>query len=120
MDSVRQQKIAKLIQQNFTDILLREGSTYSQFGLITVTRVTVTPDLLVARIYLSVFNSKNPGAVVMAFKEHRGDLRKKLGDKMRFQLRRIPSLEFFLDETLDEVFRLEEIFKQIKKDSENK
>ncbi len=118
MESVRQQKIAKLVQHTISDILLREGSTYAPGGMITVTQVRMTPDLLVARIYLSIFKSDTPQNVMKLFKEHRGELRKKLGDKLRFQLRRIPEMEFFLDETLDEVFRLEEIFRQIKKDSD--
>lgn len=117
MESVRQQKIAKLIQHTISDIILREGSSYAPGGMISVTQVKMTPDLLVARIYLSIFKSDKPEKVMILFKEHRGELRKKLGDKLRFQLRRIPELEFFLDDTLDEVFRLEEIFRQIKKDS---
>lgn len=115
MDSRRQLKIASLLQQEFSDILLREGRSIYGNALVTITKVSVTSDLSIARFQISVFNVEPKEAVIEALIEHQFELRRKLGDKMRFHLRKIPELQFFLDETLDHVFKLEELFKEINK-----
>ena len=113
MDSRRQQKVASVIKEEFTDILLRSGRDIYGKAFVTVTNVKVTPDLSTARFYLSIYNS-DKNEVLQKFEERKNDLKRMLGEKMRHTLRHIPEVEFFLDETLDDVFRMDEIFKKIK------
>ena len=117
MDSRRQLKISSQLQQEFSNILLREGRTLFGQAMVTITRVQVTSDLSIARFHLSIFNAEDKESVLETLKSHTPDLRRKLGEQMRFHLRKIPELQFFLDETLDHVFRMEEIFKELKKES---
>ena len=113
MDSRRQLKIASLIKEAFTEILSREGKAIYGKAFVTVTNVTVTSDLTLTRFYLSVFNEPNPDHVIYAFREHKAEVKRFLGEKLRHHLRRIPEIEFFRDETLDNAYRIEEVFKKI-------
>jgi ribosome-binding factor A len=114
MDSRRQLKIASLIKEEFTGILSRQGKSIYGKAFVTVTNVTVTSDLTLARFYLSIFNAENPDEVIHSFREHKAEIKRQLGDKLRHHLRRIPEIEFFRDETLDNAYRIEEVFKKIK------
>jgi ribosome-binding factor A len=113
MDSRRQQKVASLIKEEFSEILLREGRSIYGKAFVTVTGVKVTPDLAIARFSLSVFNG-NKEEVIKNFQNKKSELKKALGNKLRFNLRIVPDLEFYLDESLDDVFKMEELFKKIK------
>ena len=115
MDSRRQQKVASLIKEEFTDILLREGRSIYGKAFVTVTSVKVTPDLAIARFAFSVFNG-DKDEVLKSFQGKKSELKRALGAKLRFNLRIVPDLEFYIDDTLDEVFRMEELFKKIKED----
>ena len=84
--------------------------------MISISAVRITPDLLEARVYLSMFQIKDTAAMLMKIKERNWEIRKELGLRVGKQLRRIPELLFFLDDTLDYVFRMEELFKKIKDD----
>jgi ribosome-binding factor A len=118
MDSRRQQKVASLIKEEFTDILLKSGRSIYGKAFVTVTNVKVTPDLATARFHLSVMNGDKE-EVLQQFQEKKGELKRMLGERLRFNLRRVPDLEFYIDDTLDDVFRMEEIFKKIKTDDDN-
>ena len=118
MDSRRQLKIASLIKEAFTEILSREGRTYAGKAFVTVTNVTVTSDLTLTRFYLSIFNAEHPDEVVDRFREHKAEIKRHLGEKLRHHLRRIPEIEFFRDETLDNAYRIEEVFKKINNEKE--
>ena len=113
MDSRRQQKVASLIKEEFTDILLRTGRSIYGKAFVTVTNVKVTPDLATVRFHLSVFKGDKE-AVIKQFQDKKQEIKRMLGDKLRFNLRRVPEIEFYLDESLDDVFRMEELFKKIK------
>ena len=82
-------------------------------GMVSIAAVKVTPDLLEARIYLSFYRIEHKDLALKIFVDKTPELRKALGNRLRHQLRRIPQLQFFIDDTLDEVFKLEEIFKAI-------
>lgn len=102
MDSVRQQKVARQIHKELGELLQREGKGYwGQKVLVTVTRVTITPDLQIARVHLSIFGVTDKQEIVDRAKEHGHDIRFQLGKAMRHQLRVIPQLEFFEDDSLD-------------------
>ncbi len=113
MDSRRQQKVASLIKEEFSNILIREGRNIYGKAFVTVTNVKVTPDLSSARFSLSVFNG-DKHEVLAAFNDKKSELKRKLGERIRFNLRIVPDLEFYLDESLDDVFHMEELLRKIK------
>ena len=113
MDSRRQQKVASLVKEEFSDILLRSGRDIYGKAFVTVTAVKMTPDLSVARFYLSVFTGDKE-EVLQQFQNRKPEVKRLLAEKLRKHLRHIPDIEFFIDDTLDHVFKMEEIFKKIK------
>ena len=78
----------------------------------------VTPDLLQARVYLSIFQVKDPEKLLHTIKDRAWDIRKQLGQRVRNQLRNVPELVFYNDDTLDYVFKMEELFKKINEERE--
>ena len=118
MDSRRQLKIASVIQEAFTDILTREGRAIYGKAFVTLTKVWASSDLGLVRFYLSIYNAENPDAVLESFNEKKFELKRKLNEKLRNQLRIMPEIEFFRDETLDYAFHIEDVFKRIKEEDE--
>lgn len=112
-ESKRQKQVAGVIQEEMNDIFLRMGMNMVDGGMISISNVKVTPDLLEARIYLSLFQVKDPDALIRRIEERKGEIKKELGLRVKQQLRRMPELRFFKDDTLDHVFKMEEIFKKI-------
>ncbi|HTM92416.1 MAG TPA: 30S ribosome-binding factor RbfA [Flavisolibacter sp.] len=115
----RQKQIGGLIQEEINFIFQRLGLNMINGGMVSISAVKITPDLLEARIYLSVFNAADNKSALKKIEERAWEIKKELAARVKHQLRRIPELKFFLDDTLDHVFKMEELFKQIKKD-ENK
>jgi ribosome-binding factor A len=112
----RQKQIAGLIQEEINIIFQRLGLNMINGGMVSISSVKVTPDLLEVRIYLSVFNSADTQNALAKIQERAWEIKKELAARVKNQLRRIPELKFFLDDTLDNVFKMEELFKQIKSD----
>ena len=110
----RQKQIGGLIQEEINFIFQRLGLNMINGGMVSISSVKITPDLLEARIYLSVFNAADNKAVLKKIAERAWEIKKELAARVKHQLRRIPELKFFLDDTLDHVFKMEELFKQIK------
>ena len=119
MDSRRQLKMGSVIQEVFAEILSRDGKSIYGKAFVTLTNVKVTSDLSIARFYLSIYNAADAEEVVQKFNEHKHELKRKLAEKLRHQLRVMPEIEFFRDETLDYAFHIDEVFKKIKEDDEN-
>jgi ribosome-binding factor A len=88
-------------------------------AMVSISSVKITPDLLETRVYLSIYNAADNKAVLKKIEERAWEIKKELNARIKHQLRRMPELKFFLDDTLDQVFKMEELFRQIKKD-ENK
>lgn len=112
-ESKRQKQVAKQILEEMSNIFQREGINVIDGGMVSISKVMVTPDLLEARIYLSLFQIKNPEKLIQDIKDRSWDFRKTLGQRLRNQLRRVPEVYFFNDDTLDYVFKMEELFKKI-------
>lgn len=119
-ESKRQKQVGKLVQQEMSDIFQREGMSIVDGGMISIAKVSVTPDLMEARIYLSLFQVKDSAALLKEIKERTGEWRNLLGQRVKNQLRRVPELQFFIDDTLDYVFRMEEVFKKIQDERDAK
>src|SRR3981081_2495103 len=100
----RQKQVAGVINQELNDIFLRMGLNMSDGGMISISSVKITPDLFEARIYLSFFQVKDNEAMLKKIQERSKDIRKELGIRVRHQLRSIPELTFYIDDTLDYVF----------------
>src|SRR5687768_837799 len=109
----RQKQIAGLLQEEITSIFQRLGMNMMDGGMISVTSVKVTPDLLECRIYLSLYQVKDVNATMKKIEERAWEIKKELASRVKHQLRRIPEIKFFHDDTLDHVFKMEELFKDI-------
>ncbi len=116
MESKRQQKFAGVIQKDLAELFQREGGGFLPDTLVTITKVRVTPDLGIARIFLSFFNNANASLALSTVKAHASEIRYKLGARIKDQVRVVPHLEFFLDDTNDYVERMEKIFEKISKE----
>ena len=114
MDTTRQLKYSKLIQKEIGTIFQREGQSFYGKAFVTVTGVRVSPDLGIARIYLSVFGVKNSQETIDQIEKHNKEIRKRLGNEIRNQARIIPELKFFLDDSLDYVEKIEKLLNDSK------
>jgi ribosome-binding factor A len=112
----RQKQVAGVIQEEMNDIFQRMGLTMLHGGMISISNVKVTPDLLEVRIYLSLYQVKDVTKAMDVFENRKGEIKRELTARVKRQLRRMPELRFFHDDTLDHVFRIEELFKQINED----
>jgi len=99
-------------------VLMEEGSYIFEKALVTVTKVNVSPDLQNAKVYLSVFNTDNKQEVMMNIEENNHRLRLSLANKVARQVRRIPELQFYLDESLDEIFRMDQVFAKLRAENQ--
>ena len=113
MASKRQLQVAETIKRNFSFVLQQEGRLIYDDALVTVTNVTVTPDLSMAKIYLSVYNTDNKQAVLLKLEDQHYRLNQVFHQRVRRQIRRTPAFSLFLDETLDEMERIDQIFKNL-------
>jgi ribosome-binding factor A len=112
-ESKRQKQIAGLLNEELNDIFRRVGLNMIDGGMVSIASVKVTPDLLEARIYVSMFKVKDSTAALKKIEDKAWEVKKELAARVKTQLRRIPELKFFLDETLEHVFKMEELFKQL-------
>jgi ribosome-binding factor A len=94
----------------------RQKQVAIEGGMISISSVKITPDLFEARVYLSFFQVKDAEAVLEKFKERYSEIRGELGKRMRHQLRSIPQLTFYMDDTLDYVFKIEKLLDDLKKE----
>ena len=109
METTRQQKINSLLQKDLADILLREVIVPNT--MISVTRVNVTPDMSVARVNLSIFATKDKTEALKQIQIKKAEIRRLLGERIKNQLRIVPDLQFFLDDSLDRIERIDELLK---------
>ncbi|MBN9484779.1 MAG: ribosome-binding factor A [Bacteroidetes bacterium 43-93] len=117
-ESKRQKQVGQLVMEELSDIFQREGFNIVDGGMVSISKVMVTPDLLQARVYLSIFQVKDPEKLLHTIKDRAWDIRKQLGQRVRNQLRNVPELVFYNDDTLDYVFKMEELFKKINEERE--
>lgn len=112
MESQRQRKIAGIIQKDIVDILQRAATDGGMHGtLISVTKVNVTVDLSIAKVYISIFPSDKSQELLEGIKSNQPLLRHELAQRTKNQLRRVPELNFFLDDSLDYIDEIEKSLK---------
>jgi ribosome-binding factor A len=109
----RQKQVAGVLQEELNTIFQRMGLTMINDGMLSIAKVKVTPDLLEARIYLSFFKVQDTENALKKIETHSWEIKRELVNQVKHQLRRIPEIKYFLDDTLDHVFKMEELFKKI-------
>ncbi len=111
MESKRQERIQKLLQRDIGEIFQREMGHVTQHAMVTVTKIYVTPDLSLARVYLSLFAVDDKAVLMKKIAKHTKEIRGKLGTRIRHQLRVVPDLQFFEDDSLDYIDRIDDLLK---------
>ncbi len=110
-ESKRQQKYAKLILKDLGEIFHKSGSKYYGNAFVTVTEVKMTPDLKMAKVYISAMMVTDKTKLIQDLNDNKGELRGVLGSKIGKQVRAVPDLSFFIDNTLDQAAKMDELFK---------
>lgn len=115
-ESKRQKQIAALLNEEMNNIFQKLGLSMVEGGMVSISGVKVTPDLLEARFYLSFFQVKDSDTALKKIEDRHHEIKKELAAAVRHQLRNIPILKFYTDDTLDHVFKMEELFKKIEEE----
>ncbi len=111
MESQRQSKVARLVQKELADIFQKQGNTLFGGGMISVTVVRMTPDLSIARVYLSLFPSEKAPELFELVEAQTKTIRHELGRRVKNQLRQVPELQFFIDDSIDYANRIDDLLK---------
>jgi ribosome-binding factor A len=109
--TTRQLKISKQIQKDMAEILLPQVKSIAPGKMLTVTEVTITPDLGLARIYISIFPSEKGFEYVELLNNSKSQYRNELGKRLRHQLKKIPEIQFVLDDSLDYIENIDNLLK---------
>lgn len=119
MAKIRQKQVAELIKRSFSTMLQQEGNyIYGTQPFVTVTEVQMTPDFSIAKIYLSIFNTENKQEVILTMEDQHHRLKQALAARVGKQLRRMPEIQFYIDDTLDEMERVDNLFKRLEADDQ--
>lgn len=111
MESIRQQKVARLLQKEIGDIFTKKEVSLTANLMISVTQVRVSPDLGIAKTYLSLFPTNDKQEVIKAIKAQASEIRYILGKKVGQQLRHVPELHFYLDDSFDYAEKIDQLLK---------
>ncbi len=111
-ESTRQQKVARQIQKDISNLFLKECAELVRGVIVSVTAVRVSPDLEYARIYLSIFPFDRHDEIMAKIQAESWKIRKLLGAKMRNQLRLVPEITFFLDDSLEYIENIDNLLKK--------
>ena len=112
--TVRQQKFSRLIQKELSDIFQRDQRGFLGNAFITIVDVRVSPDLGVVRVYISMVLVKDKKALLEKLDNHKKEIRKALGERIRNQARIVPELVFFIDEVEENAERMDQLLKNLK------
>ena len=110
--STRQLKVARELQRDLAEIIRSKGMAVFGGAMVTVSEVRISPDLSIAKVYVSIFPSERGESVMKILEENNKALRGELGRKVASQLRIVPELDFYLDTTLDYAAHIDELLKK--------
>ena len=113
MSTKRQNQVAQLVKSNMSAVLMNQGYEIYGEALVTVTNVIVSPDLGQAKIYFSVYNADDKEVILNNLRKFTKPLSKELAHRMRNHIRRIPAFFYYLDDTLDEMYKLNNLFDEM-------
>lgn len=117
LEGKRQKQVASVLEKELNDIFQRLGLSMMDGGMISIASVKITPDLFDARVYL-VFKVKDPVETLKTIQDRAWEIKRELTARVKHQLRSMPQLSFFIDDTLDYVDKMEQLFKDIKTQDE--
>jgi ribosome-binding factor A len=120
LESKRQKQVAGLLNEELSNIFQKMGLNVTDGGMVSISKVTVTPDLFEVRVYLSFFQVADKEALLQKIKDRAWEIKKELTARVRHQLRSMPQLTFYIDDTLDYVYKMEEVFKKINEEDNNR
>ena len=109
----RQKQVGALLLQELNGIFQRLGLGMIEGGLISLTGVKITPDLLEARVYLSFFQVKDPAVAMKKIEDRSWEIKRELASRVKNQLRRIPILHYYPDDTMEHASKMDEIFRKL-------
>ena len=116
METKRQLQVGETIKREFSMVLQQEGPyIYGNDVLVSVTAVKMSPDLGIAKIYVSIFNTINKQEVLILLNESLHRLKKQLYHRIRRKVRRVPQIDLYIDDTLDEMDHLNKLFDEMNK-----
>ena len=111
METTRQNKISRLLQKELSEIFLLMTKGKMRGTLISVSMVRTSPDLSLAKVYLSIFPSENAAGILAYIEERKWNIRHDLAARIRFQLRKVPEIAFFADDSLDYLQNIDKLLK---------
>jgi ribosome-binding factor A len=111
--TVRQQKFARLIQKELSEIFQRDKRGFLDNAFITIAEVKVSPDLSVAKVYISMMLAKDKQGILTKLDTHKKEIRRALGEKIRNQARIVPELAFFIDEVEENAIKMDDLLKSL-------
>ncbi len=114
LEGKRQKQVAAVLEKDLNEIFQRMGLTMIDGGMVSIAAVKITPDLFDARVYLSFFQVKDAVGTLNKIQEQAWEIKKELTTRVRHQLRSMPQLTFYIDDTLEYVDKMEVLFKEIK------
>lgn len=115
---IRQEKVAKQIQKDLAELMQQHRSEWMAGAFVTISNVTITPDLGYVNIYLSLYNNANRAAVLDHINGQNKEIRKALAKRIRHSFRTIPELRFYEDNTMDYVEKMDDLFKKIQSEDQ--
>jgi len=110
---IRQEKVARQIQKDLAELMQQHRSEWMAGAFVTISNVTITPDLGYVNIYMSLYNNANRAAVLDHINGQNKEIRKALAKRVRHSFRTIPELRFYEDNTMDYVEKMDDLFKKI-------
>ena len=110
----RQKQVAALLQEELSRVFQHLGLNMIDGGMVSISSVKISPDLYEAKVYLSLFKVRDPKEAMKKIEERGWEIKKELVSSVKHQLRSMPQLSYYLDETLDYVDKMEALFKKIK------
>ena len=111
MTTTRQNKVSRMLQKELGDYFQKHGSEITDAKMVTVTVVRISPDLSVAKVYVSIFPFNRKEDMLRSITQHTGAIRNEMGKRLKNQLRHIPEFVFYLDDSLDHIERIDNLLK---------
>jgi len=120
MESRRQAKVSRLIHREIASILQKNAKSWFAIPFITVSKISVTPDLSYAKVYLTFLNETNPQEKADLVKTKTGEIKLQLGRALKNEMRKLPDINFFYDDTMDYVENMDSLFKKLNNNDSGK
>lgn len=114
METKRQLQLGELIKRNFSTVLQQEGRYIYGDILVSVTKAMISPDLSQVKIYLSIYGTEEKEEVIQNIENHGFQLKQSLAHRIKDQIRRIPEIYYYIDDTLDEMYRVDSLLDNLK------